>query len=96
MDQLAAKDRRIAELEAVTPSALKEKLRSAEDYIKELEIDRAKLNEIKQHIWDYFKALDDREHGGMAQESAFCYIKKTLGMYWHSGITKAQENPYVS
>lgn len=39
---------------------------------------------IRNAIQDYYKALDNRQHGGIAQDKAFEAIEKILGMSWHA------------
>lgn len=39
-----------------------------------------KLRVIRQHINKYYKALDDRQHGGVAQGKAIDGIQEVLGM----------------
>ena len=45
------------------------------------------LEKIRAAITGYYKALDRREHGGVAQLKAFNAIQKVLGMSWVAGAT---------
>lgn len=40
------------------------------------------LNQIREAIQGYYTALDNREHGGVAQHKAFEDIERILGMIW--------------
>jgi hypothetical protein len=44
--------------------------------------DSSKLNLIRGFIKDYYTALDNREHGDIAQNRAFEQIQNSLGMSW--------------
>lgn len=43
------------------------------------------LDRIRAHVANYHLALDNREHGGIAQHMAFDAICKELGTYWTQG-----------
>lgn len=43
------------------------------------------LNSIKNAIRIYYRDLDTRQHGGVAQDKAFHKIQTILGMYWRQG-----------
>jgi hypothetical protein len=43
---------------------------------------------IEQAIRDYYFALDNREHGGVAANTALNRIQEILGMRWHQGEEK--------
>ena len=45
---------------------------------------------IRKAVADYHYALDTRQHGGVAQDTAFNAICKALGMYWQQGAEKAR------
>lgn len=47
-----------------------------------------KLNTIEEAIRDYYLALDNREHGEIAQGRAFRRIEAVLGMCWRQGEEK--------
>jgi hypothetical protein len=47
-----------------------------------LHIGAAIVTDIKAAIDKYYKALDNREHGGNAENRAFYEIQKILGMSW--------------
>jgi hypothetical protein len=44
-------------------------------------------SKIRQVIRDYYAALDNRQHGGMAQQKAFAKIEEILGMSWRQGAS---------
>jgi hypothetical protein len=44
--------------------------------------DREILRSIATAINDYYLALNNREHGGVAESNAFNKIQKEMGMYW--------------
>lgn len=46
------------------------------------------LDQIRESILGYYQALDDREHGGIAQDRAFSQIERILGMRWVQGASK--------
>jgi hypothetical protein len=48
----------------------------------------AALDQIKEAILGYYKALDDRKHGRLAQNRAFNQIQRILGMRWVQGASK--------
>jgi hypothetical protein len=52
-------------------------------------------DELKQNIYaiekaikKYYLALDNREHGGVAQDKAFVEIERILGLNWKQGEIK--------
>jgi hypothetical protein len=47
------------------------------------------IESIRQAIRDYFLALDERQHGGLAQDKAFNAICTELGMSWRQGKERA-------
>lgn len=49
----------------------------------------SKLRAMRQHVNKYFAALDDRQHGGVAQGKALDSIIETLGMAYGSKGVKA-------
>lgn len=46
------------------------------------------LAKIKRAIKKYYLALDNRQHGGVAQRKAFDEIQQLLGLCWVQGETK--------
>jgi hypothetical protein len=49
-----------------------------------------KLARVMGAVRDYHFALDNREHGGVAQDRAFREICETLGMHWQQGEEAAR------
>ena len=46
------------------------------------------MHGIKKAIEKYYLALDNREHGGVAEDKAFQEIQNILGLHWEQGKTK--------
>lgn len=57
------------------------------DDIARLPVLKAEVERIREAIQGYYRALDRREHGGIAQHKAFEQIEKVLGMSWTQGAT---------
>lgn len=49
------------------------------------------LDQIREAILGYYKALDNREHGGIAQDRAFKQIERILDMRWIQGASKREQ-----
>jgi hypothetical protein len=47
-----------------------------------------KLERITEAIRDYHLALDNREHGGLAQDACMKAIENVLGLYYFQGQEK--------
>lgn len=45
----------------------------------------SELDKIRSAINNYYLTLDRREHGGVAQNTAFSSIEQALGMHWEQG-----------
>ncbi|WP_027854271.1 hypothetical protein [Marinobacterium litorale] len=48
-----------------------------------------KIYAIEKAVTKYYLALDNREHGGVAENKAFNEIQEILGMSWKRGETAA-------
>jgi hypothetical protein len=46
---------------------------------------------VRDAILEYYAALDNRQHGGVAQDRAFNKIQQALGMHWVQGASKTKE-----
>lgn len=45
------------------------------------------LDTIREAIKGYYADLDQRKHGGIAQDQAFRKIERILGMHWEQGAS---------
>jgi len=46
------------------------------------------LEEIKNALHDYHRALDNREHGGVAAGRFVKAVETVFNLHWYQGITK--------
>lgn len=54
---------------------------------------REKLNLVELAIHEYHAALDQREHGGVAQSRAISQIENCLGIHWQVGPNEPRFEP---
>lgn len=49
------------------------------------------LNRVRDAINEYYAALDNRQHGGVAASNAFEKIQTAMGMHWVPGASKQEK-----
>lgn len=56
--------------------------------VEEIKVLEGRLAAIEKAVADYHYALDTRQHGGVAQDTAFDTICQVLGASWRRGEEK--------
>lgn len=50
-------------------------------------VEESKMSKIRGAIWQYYEALDNKEHGKVASDKCLREIQNILDMQWQQGIT---------